>query len=108
MKTRLMLLILLLVFTNRSYAQCDSFDGCYDVGYSAYQEENYEGAITYLTNAINLWQKSDGLQKLISAYNYRANSYAESSMHKNLRDNCKRILIIAQILMQRALCTQKH
>ncbi|MCL6097740.1 MAG: tetratricopeptide repeat protein [Bacteroidetes bacterium] len=88
MKTSTFLLLLLL-FSTKSIAQfdCGSFENCLNVGIAAYQEENYEGAIGYLTNAINNWKRENGIKEIMSAYMYRGNSYLEmDSIKLAIRD----------------------
>lgn len=89
MKTFPKILLLLILISIEGIAQydCGSFEDCLDVGIAAYQEENYEGAVGYLTNAINKWKRDNGFKEIIFAYMYRGNSYLEMDSSKlALRD----------------------
>jgi len=78
MKSLVTAILLLILISSKGLAQydCGSFEDCLNVGVSAYQNENNEGAVGYLTNAINKWNKSNGDEMLVKAYNHRAMAYA--------------------------------
>ena len=78
MRSLITTLLFLIFISSKGIAQydCGSFEDCLNVGVAAYQEENNEGAVGYLTNAINIWNKSNGVDMLVKAYNHRAMSYA--------------------------------
>jgi tetratricopeptide (TPR) repeat protein len=78
MKSSIIVLLLMILLSSKGIAQydCGSFEDCLNVGVAAYQDENNEGAVGYLTNAINIWNKSNGVDMLVKAYNHRAMAYA--------------------------------
>lgn len=84
MKSLITVLVLIILIFSEGFAQydCGSFENCLNVGIGAYQEENYEGAIGYLTNAINNWKRENGIKEIMSAYMYRGNSYLEMDSTK--------------------------
>ncbi|MFA5804775.1 MAG: tetratricopeptide repeat protein [Melioribacteraceae bacterium] len=94
MKSLITILLILFFISSEGIAQydCGSFEGCLSVGISAYQEENYEGAVGYLTNAIKNWKRVYGLTKLNSAYLYRGNSYLEMDSIKRAIGDYTQIL----------------
>jgi Tfp pilus assembly protein PilF len=83
MKSLITAFLLMILISSKGIAQydCGSFEDCLNVGVSAYQDENNEGAVGFLTNAIDKWDKSNGIDMLVKAYNHRARAYA--SLEKN-------------------------
>lgn len=84
MKSLITVLVLIILISSKEFAQydCGSFENCLNFGIGAYQEENYEGAVGYLTNAINNWKREYGIKEIMSAYMYRGNSYFEMDSTK--------------------------
>ena len=94
MKTFIIPFLVCLLNSFACFAQydCGSFDDCLTLGIAAYQDENYEGAVGYLTNAINKWDRSMSRDKKISAHMYRGKAFLEMDSLKRAYQDCCRII----------------
>jgi tetratricopeptide (TPR) repeat protein len=94
MKTFPQILLLLILISIEGIAQydCGSFEDCLNVGIAAYQEENYEGVIGYLTNAIEKWKETDGTDVLVKAYNHRAMAFSNSEKNQEAINDLNKVI----------------